>query len=232
MLLVITVWGLEPIAGALVVSALPAATLAARAVGRGIRPLAVVCGGALLLAAGLLQLALLPRVSNVMVAIALGFCGLGIGLAVPVLTRVALHQDAGVVRSGAITVAARHAGLVLGLALIAPLLTTSLTHAGERALLGGTKAILDADVPIRKKVPIALALRDALQNAQKGEVPDLGKPFDDAGARDHANVRRARDSLVTTLKSTLARGFRSSFALAALFALLALVPALRLRRLE
>jgi MFS family permease len=231
-LLVITVWGLEPIAGALVVSALPAATLAARAVGRGIRPLVVVCGGSLLLAAGLLQLALLPRVSNVMVAVALGFCGLGIGLAVPVLTRVALHQDAGVIRSGAITVAARHAGLVLGLALIAPLLTTSLTHAGERALLGGTKAILDADVPIRKKVPISLALRDALQNAQKGEVPDLGKPFDDAGARDHANVRRARDSLVTTLKSTLARGFRSSFALAALFALLALVPALRLRRLE
>jgi MFS family permease len=231
-LLLITVWGLEPIAGALVVSALPAATLAARAVGRAIRPLAVVCGGALLLAAGLLQLALLPRVSNVMVAIALGFCGLGIGLAVPVLTRVALHQDAGVVRSGAITVAARHAGLVLGLVLIAPLLTTSLTHAGERALLGGTKAILDADVPIRKKVPIALALRDALQHAQKGEVPDLGKPFDDAGARDHANVRRARDSLVTTLESTLARGFRSSFALAALFALLALVPALRLRRLE
>ena len=41
-LLVITVWGLEPIAGALVVSALPAATLAARAVGRGIRPIAVV----------------------------------------------------------------------------------------------------------------------------------------------------------------------------------------------
>ena len=53
-LLVITVWGLEPIAGALVVSALPAATLAARAArARGIRPLAVVCGGALLLAAGL-----------------------------------------------------------------------------------------------------------------------------------------------------------------------------------
>lgn len=231
-LLVITVWGLEPIAGALVVSALPAATLAARAVARGIRPILVVGGGALLLAAGLLQLALLPRVSNVMVAVALGFCGLGIGLAVPPLTRVALHQDAGLVRSGAITVAARHAGLVLGLALIAPLLTSSLTKAGEEALLGGTKAVLEADIPIRKKVPIALALRDALNGAQKGEVPDLGKPFDDAGARDHENVRRARDHLVTTLESTLARGFRSSFALAALFALLAVVPAVRLRSLE
>ena len=72
--------------------------------------------------------------------------------------------------------------------------------------------------------------RDALQSAKKGEVPDLRKPFDDAGARSNDNVRHARDSLITTLESALTRGFRSSFALAALFALLALVPALRLRR--
>jgi hypothetical protein len=186
----------------------------------------------ILLAAGLLALALLPRVSNLFVAISLAFCGVGIGLAVPVLTKVALHQDAGLVRSGAITVAARHAGLVLALALVAPLLTSSLDHAGEKALLGGTKAILDANVPLRKKVPIALALRDALQSAQKGEVPDLGKPFDDAGAKTNSDVRHARDSLVTTLKSELTRGFRSAFMLAALFALLALIPAFRLRRTE
>jgi hypothetical protein len=227
-LLVITVWGLDPIVGALVVSALPAATLAARPLGRGLQPLVAVAGGCLLLAAGLLALALLPRVSNLLVAISLAFCGLGIGLAVPILTRVALHQDAGLVRSGALTVAARHAGLVLALALVAPLLTSSLERAGQRALLGGTKAILDANVPLQKKVPIALALRDALQSAQEGEVPDLSKPFDDAGARTNENVRHARDSLVETLESTLTRGFRSSFALAALFALLALVPSVRL----
>jgi hypothetical protein len=173
---------------------------------------------------------LLPRVSNLLVAVALAFCGLGIGLAVPVLTRVALHHDSGLVRSGAITVAARHAGLVLALALVAPLLTSALESSGQRALLGGTKAVLDANVPLRKKVPIALALRDALQSAKDGEVPDLGKPFDDAGARTNGDVRHARDSLVNTLESALTRGFRSSFALSALFALLALVPALRLRR--
>ncbi len=229
-LLVITVWGLEPIVGAVVVSALPAGTIAARRLGRGLPPVQAVAGGVLLLAAGLVALALLPRVSNVLVGVALAFCGIGIGLAVPVLTRVALHQDAGLVRSGAITVAARHAGLVLALALVGPLLTGALDKAGSRALLGGTKAILDANVPLTKKVPIALALRDALNSAQKGEVPDLGKPFDDAGAQTNAGVRHARDSLVTTLESALARGFRSSFALAALFALLALVPAARLRR--
>ncbi len=228
-LLVITVWGLDPIVGALVVSALPAAALAARPLARGLPPRTAVGGGALLLAAGLGSLALLPRVSNTLVAVSLAFCGAGIGLAVPVLTRAALDAEAGLVRSGAMTVAARHAGLVLALALVAPLLTGALDRAGQRALLGGTKEILDANVPLTKKVPIALALRDALESAPKGEVPDLSKPFDDAGARSSSSVRQARDSLVTTLESALTRGFRSSFGLAALFAALSLLPALRLR---
>jgi predicted MFS family arabinose efflux permease len=228
-LLVITVWGLDPIVGALVVSALPAATIAARPLARGLGPRAAVGGGALLLASGLAALALLPRVSNALVAVALAFCGIGIGFSVPVLTRASLDADAGPIRSGALTVAARHAGFVLALALIAPLLTGALDRAGQRALLGGTKEILDANVPLRKKVPIALALRDALESAPKGEVPDLSKPFDDAGARSDRGVRQARDSLIRTLESALTRGFRSSFGLAALFAALSVVPALRLR---
>jgi hypothetical protein len=39
-----------------------------------------------------------------------------------------------------------------------------------------------------------------------------------------------RDDLITTLESVVTRGFRSSFALSALLALLALIPASRLRR--
>jgi predicted MFS family arabinose efflux permease len=228
-LLVITVWGLDPIEGALVVSALPLATIAARFAAHGLGSRQAVGGGAVLLAAGLGSLALLPRVSNVLVAVSLAFCGIGIGLAVPTLTRASLDAEAGLLRSGAMTIAARHAGLVLALALVAPLLTGSLDRAGERALLGGTKEILDANVPLQKKVPIALALRDALESAPKGEVPDLGKPFEDAGASSNAHVREARDSLVGTLEGALTRGFRSAFGLAALFALLAVVPALRVR---
>jgi hypothetical protein len=60
-------------------------------------------------------------------------------------------------------------------------------------------------------------------------VPDLAKPFDDAGARTNTHVREARDSLVGTLESTITRGFRSSFGLAALFAAVSLLPARRLR---
>ena len=139
-------------------------------------------------------------------------------------------MDGGLVRSGATTIAARHAGLVLALALVAPLLTSSLDRAGERALLGGTKEILDANVPLTAEgADRARAPRRAELGARRARCPTSSKPFDDAGARTDADVRRARDSLVRTLESALTRGFRPAFGLAALFALLSLLPALRLR---
>jgi predicted MFS family arabinose efflux permease len=231
-LLVITVWGLDPIVGALVVSALPAGTLAARPLASGLPARTAVAGGALLLAAGLVALAFLPRISNGLVAVALAFCGLGLGLAVPALTRAALDPDRAPARSGTLTIGARHAGLVLALALIAPLLTSDLEDGGRRALLGGTHVILNGDVPLTTKVPIALDLRDALENAPDGEVPDLSKPFDDRGARSDSRLRELRDRLVTTLEGAITRSFRSSFLLSALLAVLALVPLRWLRGAE
>ncbi len=229
-LLVITVWGLDPIVGALVVSALPAATLAVRPLAGALEPWLAVVGGAALLAAGLVALALLPRVSNGLVAVALAFCGVGLGLSVPVLTRIALDPAGAPAWSGSVTIGARHAGLVLALALVAPLLTSGLDHAGRRALLAGTKTIIEGNVSLTKKVPIALDLRDALESAPKGEVPDLSKPFDERGARSDARLRALRDQLVGTLESAITRGFRSSFLVSALLGALAVAPALRLRR--
>jgi predicted MFS family arabinose efflux permease len=229
-LLVITVWGLEPIAGALVVSALPVAALAARPLAAALTTRTAAAGGALLLAAGLVALALLPRVSSLLVAIALVFCGVGLGLAVPVLTRVAIDGEAAPARSSTLTIGARHTGLVLALALIAPLLTSALERGGERALLGGTHVILQGNAPLDKKVPIALDLRGALEQAPKGEVPDLSKPFNDRGAQSDSSLRALRDELINTLQGTITRSFRSSFALSALLALLALIPLRWLRR--
>src|SRR5206468_12518907 len=84
-LLVITVWGHSPIAGAAIVSVLPAATLAVGPLQRRLRGLNAVYGGAALLAAGLLELALLPSASVGFAIAALIFCGVGLGLCVPVL---------------------------------------------------------------------------------------------------------------------------------------------------
>jgi hypothetical protein len=62
-------------------------------------------------------------------------------------------------------------------------------------------------------------------------VPDLAAPFDKRGAAHDPSLAHLRDSLVSTLEGAITRGFRSSFALAALFALLALAPILAARRL-
>ena len=191
-----------------------------------------VAGGALLLAGGLGALALLPAVSDTLVAIALAFCGLGIGLAVPALSGSSMDLQGAALRSGTITVGARHLGLVVALALVAPLLSHALDSSEQRALLNGTKVILDGNIDLTKKVPIALDIRDAINAAPKGEVPNVSKPFDDRGARSDSNLRALRDKLVDTLRGTITRGFRSSFGVAALFALLAVVPVLRPRRAE
>jgi hypothetical protein len=230
-LLLVTVWGLSPIAGAAAVSALPLAALAARRLEPELSPRLSAAAGASLLAAGLVALALLPATSAVVAAVALGLCGVGLGLAVPVLTHTAVAPTPGAVRSGTITIGARHAGLVVALALVAPLLSHELDRSGQQALLGGTKVILDGNVPLRQKVPIALDLRNTLDNAPRGVVPDLAAPFDKRGAAHDPSLARLRDSLVSTLEGAITRGFRSSFALAALFALLALAPILAARRL-
>jgi hypothetical protein len=229
-LLVITVWSLDPLVGALVVSALPAAALAVRPLARGLPVRTAAIGGAVLLSGGLVSLALLPRISNILVALALAFCGAGLGLAVPALTGVALDPEGRATRSGLVTVGARHAGLVLALALIAPLLSQTLHGSDDKALLAGAQVVLEGNAPLKQKVPIALDLRDALDKAKQGEVPALGKPFDDRGAASDAGLRRMRDDLITTLESVVTRGFRSAFALSALLAVLAVLPASRLRR--
>jgi predicted MFS family arabinose efflux permease len=229
-LLVITVWSLDPVVGAVVVSALPAATLAVRPLARRLDPRTAALGGAALLAGGLVALALLPGISNVLVALALGFCGAGLGLAVPALTGVALDPEGRATRSCLMTVGARHAGLVLALALVAPLLSETLKSSDDRALLAGAQVVLEGDADLRLKVPIALDLRDALDEAKRGEIPDLARPFDERGADDDSGLGEMRDDLITTLESVVTRGFRSSFALSALLALVALAPASRLRR--
>jgi hypothetical protein len=231
-LLVITVWDRRPIAGALIVSALPAAALLVRPLAARLSRRDAATGGALLLGGGLIALALLPTISDTLLAISLAFCGLGLGLAVPGLTADSIDPERAPLRSGTITVGARHLGLVASVALIAPLLTNQLDASQQPATLAGTRVVLDGNIALTKKVPIALAMRDEFVTAQRGEIPDLAKPFNDRGAASDANLRAVRDTLLDTLRGAVTRAFRSSFLLSALFALLALIPARMLREKE
>jgi MFS family permease len=218
-LLVVTVWQLGPLRGAAVVSALPAGVVAARLLGHIEGAWAAMLGPTLL-AVGLGALALLPGSSVAWVVPALALCGAGIGVATPVLTAGSLGTPGRLTRDAAVSVGIRHAGLVLGLLLVAPLLSSDLARGGDRAMLSATASILDADLPLTSKVPIALDLRTLFAEAQDGEMPDLDAPFDGRDAGSDERVARARDGLREAIRAPLTRSFRRAFALSALFAAL------------
>ena len=229
-LLVITGWNHSPIAGAAIVSVLPAATLLVRPLAARLPRLAAIYGGAGLLTGGLVGLAMLPSASVWLAMCALALCGCGLGLAVPVLSGLALDPGAGLSRSGTLTIGVRHLGLVLAIALIAPLLASELPAAGDRALRRATAVVLDSPIGLSKKIPVALDLRGAFAQARQGEVPDLSRPFDAHGARHDKQLAATRDSLVSAVENTITRAFRPAFFLSAALSALAALVAFVFRR--
>ncbi|HZD18003.1 MAG TPA: MFS transporter [Actinomycetota bacterium] len=227
-LLVIDVFGHPPIRGAAIVTLIPATALAAWPLATDLPAGRAIAAGSALLAAGLVGLALLPSGAMAFVLGSLALCGVGLGLSVPTLTHAALERDLG--RGVTLTVGLRHVGLVLSIVLVAPLLTHDLTAAADVAELNATASIVDAEIPARTKIPLALDIRDALERAPRGEIPDLSGPFDEHGAGTDAAVRRTQDELVGSVQIAIARGFRRAFAVCALLAALALVPLAALRR--
>lgn len=227
-LMVIEVWQFTPIGGALVVSALPAGVVGVGRMGGGAGPATRSVGGCLLLAGGLAALAILPSASPWWAAAALSCCGAGFGLATGVLDAVAEGGTGGtgLRRTCALAIGSRHAGLVLGLALFAPLLSTDLDRAAERAALTGAGTLLDARVNLSDKVDVARTLRDEVDQTPRGEMPDLDRAF--RGADD--DVARAGTDLRRAIEAVLTRAFRTAFAVAALLALAAAVPALMIAR--
>jgi predicted MFS family arabinose efflux permease len=125
-LLVIDVFGLTPIQGAAVVSAIPATALLARALAARLPAALAIASGAVLLAAGLIGLGFLPSSDLGYTLASFALCGLGLGLAVPGLSHAVLRGEGGIARNATLTVGVRHLGLVLALAIGAPLLAGDL----------------------------------------------------------------------------------------------------------
>jgi predicted MFS family arabinose efflux permease len=230
-LLVIDVFGLEPLQGALVVTAIPAAALLVRPVAAALPPVFGVGSGAVLLAAGLAGLALLPSSDLGYVVAAFVLCGAGLGLSVPALTHAAVGgEDGGAIRSATLTVGLRHLGLVLAIAIVAPILAGDLAAAVDVAELNATAVIVDGEIPATTKIPLALDIRDALDRAPRGELPDLSGPFEEHGAASDPAIRLVQDDLTRSIREVAIRASRPSFLVAALLAALALVPLAGLRR--
>ena len=224
-LLAIEVWRYSPIQGAALVSALPVGMAVGRTMKSAPKPL-VAAGGALLLALGLLGLALLPGEQAVMAAVAFALCGAGFDLVHEVLDSAAVPADGPAVQASAVSIGARHAGLVVGLILIAPVLSASLEDGIDRATLGATRTMLETELPLSDKLPVTWALRTAIEEAPRGQVPDLAAEFDERGAEGDNAMARARDDLMDTVTDAVTRSFRPAFGVAAALAALAAIPAL------
>jgi len=229
-ILLVVVWGLEPIAAAAVVSALPIGTVVSRWVTRTLTPgLAVVAGG-VLLGGGLATMGLLPAVSAWWAAAALALCGLGFGLLANGLGPTAMPDGSGR-RAVTLSTGARHLGLVLGLAVIAPVLSGDIMQAAEDVPIPATAVMLDAPVGGIDKVQIALDVRAQLEETPRGEVPDFDDVFARHGAGDDPEIAALQDDLETTISEVLTRGFRSAFLVAAgLAALSGVVGLVAIRR--
>jgi hypothetical protein len=247
-LLVIEVWRLTPLAGAGVVSALPAGMVLAQPVARRLVTGSLVAAGVVALSGGLVALALLPAATAPWAMVALLVCGVGWALldevfeVAPIteapLTEAPLteapfteegvvpryHRPGGEgVRAGGISTGARHAGLVVGLVLIAPVLAGALEQASERAALTGTAIVLDARLSLPDKVKVAGALRDGLAASDRGQVPDVAGLVGRSAGRAPA-AHELGEQLRTRLRDILTRAFRPSFGIAAALAACTLLP--------
>ncbi len=224
-LLAIEVWRYTPIQGALLVTALPLGILVARGVTATPARIAAIAGP-LLLAAGLLGLGFLPGARPLLAAVALALCGAGFDLVSAVLEPAAVPANSPAVQAAGASIGARHAGLVLGLVVIAPVLASSLDAGIERATLGATREMLEVELPLDEKLPVTWDLRTAIEDAPKGQVPDLGAVFDERGAEPDNALGRAKDGLMDTVTEAVTRSFRPAFGVAAALAALAAIPAL------
>jgi hypothetical protein len=177
-----------------------------------------------LIAAGLVALALLPDSSPFYLAAALAVFGAGLGFATDVLGPLATPSDGLDGPAANLSIGARHLGLVLGLVAIAPTLAANLEAAADHATLAGTAVVLDANLSVREKIPLAWEIRNVLLDAADGEVPDLDAAFAKRDVGSKPELARVQTDLTAAISDTLTRAFRSSFFIAAALGALALIP--------
>ncbi len=232
-LLLIEGFRLTPIGAAVTVSAMPAASLVAARLlprtGAGERGRAA--AGALLLAGGLAALGLLPGSSPWWTVVPQLAIGAGLALTLGALTEQALAGRAPQAVHGGWTIASRHAGVVVAILVLTPVFVADLETQRVRAERAGTALVLDAPIAFDTKAALAGRLVEQL-GAERGRIPDLDPAF--AAVEPAARDREAYDALAATLADQLDRAAASatarSFLVAALFALLALLPLLRVGR--
>jgi hypothetical protein len=219
-------WGHSPLETALIVSAMPVATVLARRLTRRFgQSTAAIAAGALALAGGLAALGLLPDAEPVWTLVPQAFIGTGIALALPGLTGRALAGADPVGHRAAGTIAARHVGIVLGLVVLTPLFSAELPDQQRAAERSGTALILDARLSPATKIALGAAIGEQIDRAD-GRLPALSPAFDAVTPPPEGRVEYARleRRIAEELDKAATHAFSAVFLIAGGIALLALVP--------
>jgi len=219
-------WGHSPLEAALIVSAMPVATVVARRVTRRAgTSTGVMAAGAVVLAGGLAGLGLLPDAQAIWTLVPQALIGIGIALALPGLTGRALAgaDPAGYRAAG--TLAARHLGIVLGLMLLTPLFTAELPDQQRAAERSGTALILDARLSPQTKIALGEAIAERIEGAG-GRLPALGPAFNAVTPppEGRAEYARLEQRLVEEVDKAATHAFSAVFLVAGALALLAAAP--------
>lgn len=225
-------WGLTPLGAAIVVSAIPAATLLVgglRTTGQDGRWFAF--AGAISLTGGLAALGVIPGASADLTIAPQLLIGAGLALTLPVLTAAALGDNDPAGLRGARTIAARHLGIVIGILVLTPILSWQLESQRDAGTAAGTALLLDAPLSPTTKLEVASAV-DGTIAAADGQLPDITTAFAAVdGAEDEG---AALDELQRGIDDQLERAATNAFTLpfigAALLAALAMGPIGRIRR--
>lgn len=233
-LLLIEGWRLSPIEAAVVVTVLPLAALAGARFGRGIPSERMrAAAGAIFLAGGLTGLALLPRAEVAYVIPPQILAGIGLALVLSALTEAAVSGRSAAGIHGGWTIAARHAGVVVGLLILTPIFTAQLETERINALDASTAILLDSEIPPVEKLELGSRLADQI-DIQGDRVPDIAPAFEPLPT-DPVERDEYEDVLVQIedqLDRAATHAFSSSFFIAALFGLIALIPITMTRRFE
>jgi MFS family permease len=233
-LLLIEGWRLSPIGAAIVVTAMPlAALLGARLGPAAGSARARAAAGAILVSGGLGGLALLPHADVALTLPPQLLVGIGLALVLSALTETALVGRAPQAIHGGWTISARHAGVAVGLVLLTPLFTADIAQQRRDAIDAGTAVVLDSRVSPLLKLELSQRIGKQLEG-ERGKVPTIGPAFEPLPRDpvDRVEVLQLREELQDQLDRGATHAFSSSFALAALLGLLALIPIGLARRVD
>ncbi|HEX2391523.1 MAG TPA: hypothetical protein VHI77_01255, partial [Solirubrobacterales bacterium] len=181
--------------------------------------------GAILVAGGLGGLALLPKATVALTVPPQVLVGVGLSLVLSALTETALAGRAPQAIHGGWTISARHAGVCIGLLALTPIFTADIAQQRHDAIDAGTAVILDSPVDPLLKVGLAQKISDRLEE-ERGKVPTIGAAFEPlpSDTAERAEVVELREELQDQLDRGATHAFSTSFLLAALIGLVALLP--------